>query len=46
MSLIYNGIEYENLSELIKTALNTNNLSVLDGLNEDIINCFLIMDDE
>ena len=46
MSLIYDGIEYENLSELIKAALKNDNLSVLDGLSEDIVNTVLMMDDE
>ena len=46
MSLIYDGVKYENLGELIKAALNTNNISILNGLNENIINCFLIMDDK
>ena len=46
MSLIFNGIEYENLGSLIKVALKNDNLSILDGLSEDFINTVLIMDDE
>ena len=46
MSLIYDGIEYENLGSLIKAALKNDNLSILNGLSEDFINTVLIMNDE
>lgn len=46
MSLMFNGIKYENLGSLIKAALKNDNLNILNGLSEDFINTVLIMNTE